>query len=91
MSTRASKRSKSHPPRASLSRALFRQWRMGMLLQKQAWTCTDLATKVGVSKATAQRDLDILRRLFVITTHADRGHMQRVLYQMRGRFVGRRP
>lgn len=63
---------------------------MGMLLQEQARTCADLAAELGVSKATAQRDLDILRRLFAITTHTDRGHLQRVLYRMRGRFVGRR-
>lgn len=81
-----SRRSKSRP---SLSRALFRQWRMGMLLQKQAWTCADLAAELGISKATAQRDLDILRRLFAITTHTGRGHLQRVFYRMRGRFVAR--
>lgn len=76
-------------PRPSLSRALYRQWQMGMLLQDQAWTCADLAAELGISKATAQRDLDILRRLFAITTRTDRGHLQRVFYRMRGRFVAR--
>lgn len=61
-----------------------------MLLQGHAWTCADLATEFGVSKATARRDLDILRRLFAITTHTDRGHLQRMFYRMRGRFVPRR-
>ena len=75
--------------RPSLSRALCRQWRVGMLLQKQAWTCAELATELGISKPTAQRDLDILRRLFAITTHTERGHLQRVFYRMRGRFVAR--
>ena len=84
------KKKKTGKPRPSLSRALFRQWRMGMLLQARAWTCADLAAELGVSKATAQRDLDILRRLFAITTHTDHGHLQRVLYRMRGRFVARR-
>lgn len=60
-----------------------------MLLQKQAWTCADLAVELGISKPTAQRDLDILRRLFVVTTHTERGHLQRVFYRMRGRFVAR--
>jgi len=63
---------------------------MGLLLQKRARTCAGLAVELGVSKATAQRDLDILRRLFAITTHTNRGHLQRVFYRMRGRFVGRR-
>ena len=34
--------------------------------------------------------VDILRRLFVITARTYRGHSQRLIYRMRGRFVARR-
>ena len=61
-----------------------------MLLQRHTWSCAGLAAKLGISKATAQRDLDILRRLFVVTARTHRRHAQRLLYQMRGRFVARR-
>jgi hypothetical protein len=53
-------------PRTALSVSLRRQWRMGILLRHWS-TAAQLAEALGVSKATAQRDLDLLSDLFVVS------------------------
>jgi predicted DNA-binding transcriptional regulator YafY len=58
-----------------------------MFLQKRAWTVYGIAAAFKVSKATAQRDIDILRGLFKISVLPDPRHSQKVWYRMRGRFV----
>lgn len=85
-STKSRRRGK---PRAPFSLALRRQWRMGILLRR--WrTIAQLAETLDVSKATAQRDLDLLSDLFVVSTRVDRRkHRQRRYYRMPGCFVPR--
>jgi predicted DNA-binding transcriptional regulator YafY len=62
---------------------------MGILLRHWS-TVAQLAIALGVSKATAQRDLDLLSDLFVVSTRVDRRkHNQRRYYRMPGRFVPR--
>jgi predicted DNA-binding transcriptional regulator YafY len=73
--------------RPSASRTLRRQWAIGIFLQQHAWTTFGIAKAFKISKATAQRDIDLLRGLFKIKVTRDRGHSQRILYQMQGRFV----
>lgn len=86
---RTSKRS-SAQERERLSRALRRQWQTGLLLQRKLWTVAQLATALGVSKATCQRDLDLLAELFVVQVTRDPSHSQRSRYHMRGMFRPRR-
>lgn len=73
--------------RPDSSKTIRRQWAVGMLLQKEPWTVARLAKAFKVSKATMQRDIDLLRSLFKVSVKRDKRHSQRVLYQMRGRFV----
>lgn len=70
-----------------LSMALRRQWAIGIMIQSHAWSVAGLARAFGVSKATIQRDIDLLRGLFKISVLDDPQHSQRVRYRMRGRFV----
>jgi predicted DNA-binding transcriptional regulator YafY len=58
-----------------------------MFLQKQYWTVAGIAKAFKISKATAQRDIDLLRSLFKISVRRDPRHSQRVRYRMSGRFV----
>lgn len=73
--------------RPDAAKSLRRQWAVGMFLQKQWWTVAGLAKAFAVSKATMQRDVDLLRGLFKVSAKTDRRHSQRTLYRMRGRFV----
>lgn len=73
---------KRSSPRERLSRALRRQWLTGALLQRGFWTVAQLADVLGVSKATCQRDLDLLVELFVVRTVSDPHHRQRSCYHM---------
>jgi len=72
--------------RERLSRALRRQWLTGALLQRDFWTVAQLADALGVSKATCQRDLDLLAELFDVRTAEDPHHRQRTRYRMVGAF-----
>lgn len=67
-------------------RALRRQWLTGILLQRGAWTVAQIAETLGVSKATCQRDLDLLADLFDVRVTGDPGHLQRAYYRMVGTF-----
>lgn len=81
--TRASKKMQ----RARLSRALRRQWLTGTLLQRRGfWTVAQIADALGVSKATCQRDLDLLAELFEVRVAKDPHHRQRSRYRMIGSF-----
>ena len=76
-------------PRTS-STVIKRQWKIGLALQRQPWTIAELAKAFRVTKSTAQRDVDILRELFIITRTTDQDHSQRVRYCMPGKFIARR-
>ena len=82
MRTRKGLAKKRASPRERLSRALRRQWLTGALLQRKLWTVAQLADVLGVSKATCQRDLDLLAELFVVRTVKDPRHRQRSCYRM---------
>ncbi|HSX22571.1 MAG TPA: DeoR family transcriptional regulator [Gaiellaceae bacterium] len=80
-------RKKRRGERERLSRALRRQWLTGTLLQRRgSWTVAQLADALGVSKATCQRDLDLLAELFHVRTSKDPDHRQRTRYRMVGSF-----
>lgn len=68
--------------RAKTSRTLRRQWLTGILLQRGQWTVVQVADTLGVSKATCQRDLDLLADLFVVDAVKDPRHSQRSYYHM---------
>lgn len=68
--------------REYLSRALRRQWMTGILLQRGSWTVAQLADTLCVSKATCQRDLDLLAGLFIVNIEKDPHHQQRSRYYM---------
>ena len=68
------------------SKALRRQWLTGILLQRGLWTVAQLADTLGVSKATCQRDLDLLGDLFYVRMEHDPRHSQRARYRMIGSF-----
>ena len=68
------------------TRALRRQWLTGILLQRGLWTVAQLAVTLGVSKATSQRDLNLLADLFHVREVIGRRHSQRAWYQMIGTF-----
>jgi hypothetical protein len=67
-------------------RALRRQWLTGILLQRGSWTVAQIAETLGVSKATCQRDLDLLADLFDVQVTGDLNHRQRAHYRMIGTF-----
>ena len=90
MSKGAAKRAaKRAAERDRLSRALRRQWRAGILLQRRSWSITALARTLGVSKATCQRDVDLLADLFAVQVASDPFHRQRSYYRMVGAFKSR--
>jgi len=72
--------------RDKAGRALRRQWLTGILLQRGYWTVAQLAETLGVSKATAQRDLNMLADLFRVREVIDPRHSQRSCYRMIGAF-----
>lgn len=75
--------------RERLSRALRRQWRAGILLQRRSWSIVTLARALGVSKATCQRDVNLLADLFAVQVTSDPFHRQRSYYRMIGAFKSR--
>lgn len=78
------KRSRKHA-------ALYRQWELGLLVQQRFWEVAELATVLRVSKATVQRDLEILADLFAFyPVQVDPQHRQRLRYRMRKGFQPRR-
>jgi predicted DNA-binding transcriptional regulator YafY len=60
-----------------------------MLLQRKLWSVVDLARALGVSKATCQRDLDLLADLFAVQVTSDPFQRQRSYYRMVGAFKPR--
>ena len=59
---------------------LSRQWRILLSLVEQPRSAASLARQFGVSKATAQRDIDTLAEVFAVRELPSPKHMQRRLY-----------